>query len=124
VISAAGDAELRRASRAGSFGLRYSHGAVEALGLGRALTSDEVGLTHERVWWASVSVRASADHAWLTDPTRPGTRLTTSSVNAEARRSLGGVFWLTAGGFLRRRAQDVVVQNNGVYLGAGFTMQR
>jgi hypothetical protein len=123
-IAPVGDAELRRSARSGTYGVRYSRGAVQALGLGRALSSDDVALSYDRLWFTNVSVRASADHAWLEDPTRSGIKLTTSSVNAEARRPIAGGLWLAVGGFLRRRSQEAVIQNNGVFVNAGYTRQR
>lgn len=119
-----GEAEARHSWLGGTFALHYARSALQSFGLGRALTGDQIGLEHDRIWFGGVVVRAAADQGWLADPTAPGLQLRTSTILAEARKNVGGGLWVAVGGFFRRRSQESVVENRGVIVTAGYSRSR
>ncbi|MEP7347226.1 MAG: hypothetical protein ABI877_18285, partial [Gemmatimonadaceae bacterium] len=119
-----GLAEARFESRGVAASIHYSRTALQAFGLGRALASDQIGFSYQRVLRVSYALRLSADQSWSADPTAESVRLGASTVLADVRRNVLGASWISVGGFYRRRSQETVVATSGVTVGVGLTRSR
>jgi hypothetical protein len=119
-----GEGEVRRDGRRSSLSLRYSRGVIQSFGLGRALSTDVVGLFVERRLFSEATWRSSLDRAWSEDPSFTNVRLETTSVTSEFRFPTPGGTWIGVGGFLREREQLRTARNRGVFVSAGFLTSR
>lgn len=119
-----GEGEVRREGRRSSLSLRYSRGVIQSFGLGRALSTDVVGLFVERRMFSEATWRSSLDKAWSEDPSFTDVRLETTSLTSEFRFPTPGGTWIGVGGFLRERQQLRTARNRGVFVTAGFLTSR
>jgi len=119
-----GEGEVRREGRRSSLSLRYSRGVIQSFGLGRALSTDVVGLFVERRFFSEATWRSSLDRAWSEDPAFTDVRLETTSVTSEFRFPTPGGTWIGVGAFLRERVQLGTARNRGVFVSAGFLTSR
>jgi hypothetical protein len=125
-IRPAGGFELAYLTKTGNSILRYDHTLSEAYGIGRVLTTDEVGVSYDRGAMSDSStagyqVILSAYQGWSTYATSPVAHLSAAIASAEVRRALLTGLWVGVGAYLRRRDESTVVTSQGLTLTMGYS---
>ena len=125
-VRPAGGFGLAYLTKTGNSMLRYDHTLSEAYGIGRVLTTDEVGVSYDRgaisdSSTAGYQVILSAYQGWSTYATSPVSRLSAAIASAEVRRALLTGLWVGAGAYLRRRDEGTTITSQGLTLTMGYS---
>jgi hypothetical protein len=104
----------------GTFSAHYARTVGQAFGLGRLMTSDEVGVSVSRVILASVSASLTVNQGWSTASSMGVRRIASTSVSTDLRRAFWQGLWAGVGAYYRQRIEQGRLSGSGVMLTAGY----